>query len=74
VPPATERRSPRAPPPAVPWQFAMRAAAIVTGLTLLLIVDVHGVAFYLAWTLIGLALVSETAATVVYWRRSRSET
>ena len=44
---------------------------IVTGLTLLVIVDVHGVAFYLAWSLIGLALVTEAAATLVYWRRFR---
>ena len=38
---------------------------------LLLIVDVHGVAFFVAWALIGLALVSEGAATFVYRRRSR---
>jgi hypothetical protein len=44
---------------------------VITGLTLLLIVDVRGVAFYVAWTLIVLALVSEGAATLVYWRRSR---
>jgi hypothetical protein len=44
---------------------------VITGLTLLLIVDVHGVAFYVAWTLIVLALASEAAATLVYWRRSR---
>jgi sugar phosphate isomerase/epimerase len=47
-----------APPP---WQFLVRAAAIITGLTLLLVVDVHGVAFYVAWSLIGLALLSEAA-------------
>jgi hypothetical protein len=61
----------RGPPPAVPWQFGVRAAAVVTGLALLVIVDVHGVAFYVAWGLIGLALVTEAAATLVYWRRSR---
>jgi hypothetical protein len=61
----------RPPPPVVPWQFAIRAALIVTGLTLLLVVDVHGVAFYVAWTLIVLALVSEGAATLVYRRRLR---
>jgi hypothetical protein len=44
---------------------------VITGLTLLLIVDVHGAGFYFAWALIGLALVSEGAATLVYWRRSR---
>jgi hypothetical protein len=44
---------------------------VITGLTLLLIVDVRGVAFYVAWTLIVLALASEAAATLVYWRRSR---
>jgi hypothetical protein len=37
---------------------------------LLVIVDVHGVAFYFAWSLIGLALLTEAAATLVYWRRS----
>ena len=58
----------RGPPP---WQFFIRAAFVITGLTLLLIVDVHGVAFYLAWALIGLALISEAAATVVYRARSR---
>jgi hypothetical protein len=56
----------------VPWQFAIRAAAIVTGLTLLLVVDVTGVTFYFAWGLIGLALISEGVSTLVYWRRSRS--
>jgi hypothetical protein len=48
----------------------VRAVAVVTGLTLLVIVDVHGLTFYLGWALIGLALVSEAAATVVYRRRS----
>ena len=55
---------------AAPWQFLLRAAAVITGLTLLLLVDVHGVTFYVAWTLIVLALVTEGLATVVYWRRS----
>jgi hypothetical protein len=55
-----------------PWQFLLRAVAIIAGLTLLLLVDVHGVVFYIAWTLIVLALVSEGAATLFYWRRSRS--
>lgn len=54
-----------------PWQFLIRAAAVITGLTLLLIVDVHGFVFYLAWTLIVLALVTEAAATLVYWLRTR---
>ena len=57
--------------PPVPLQFAIRAVAVITGLTLLLIVDVHGVAFYVAWGLIGLALLSEAAATLVYRRHSR---
>jgi hypothetical protein len=61
----------RGPPPGLPWQFAMRAVAVITGLTLLVIVDVHGVAFYVAWGLIGFALLTEAAATLVYWRRSR---
>ena len=56
----------RGPPP---WQFLVRAAAIVTGLTLLLVADVHGVAFYVAWSLIGLALISEAAATLVHHHR-----
>jgi hypothetical protein len=58
-------------PPGLPWQFVLRAALVVTGLTLLLLVDVHGVVFYLAWAAIGLALLSETAAMLIYWRRSR---
>jgi uncharacterized membrane protein len=58
-------------PPAPPWQFLFRAAAVITGLVLLPIVDVRVVAFYIAWGLIVLALVSEAAATLVYWLRSR---
>jgi hypothetical protein len=54
-----------------PWQFVVRAAAVVTGLTLLLIVDVRGLVFYLAWSLIVLALLSEAAATFVHWSRVR---
>jgi hypothetical protein len=64
----------RGPADGLPWQFATRAVAVITGLTLLLIVDVHGVAFYVAWALIGLALATEGAATLVYWRRSRDGT
>lgn len=59
------------PATAVPWQFLVRAAAVITGLTLLLIVDVRGVAFYMAWSLIVLALATEAAATLVYWARAR---
>jgi hypothetical protein len=59
----------RAPPP---WQFFLRAALVVTGLVLLLIVDVRGVMFYIAWALIVVSLVSEGAATLVYWLRSRN--
>jgi hypothetical protein len=70
VRPGTGPRPPRA-PPAVPWQFTVRAVAVIMGLTLLLLVDVHGVGFYFAWGLIGLALLSEGASTLVYWRRSR---
>jgi hypothetical protein len=55
----------------VPWQFLFRAACVITGLVLLLIVDVRGAAFYVAWSLIVLALASEAAATIVYWLRSR---
>ena len=60
------------PPPGPPWQFLVRAAAVITGLTLLLIVDVHGAAFYVAWSLIVLALASEGASTYVFWRRAHS--
>jgi hypothetical protein len=61
------------PPPSrpFPWQFLIRAFAVVIGLMLLLIVDVRGVAFYVAWSLIGLALLSEGASTAVYRHRSR---
>jgi hypothetical protein len=61
---------PRGPAPLPSWQFVVRAALVITGLTLLLVVDVRGVAFYIAWTLIGLALVSEAVAMLVYWQRS----
>ena len=65
---------PRArPSSAPPWQFLVRAVAVVTGLTLLLIVDVRGAAFYVAWALIVLALTTEGVATLVYWRRSRGD-
>jgi hypothetical protein len=53
-------------------QFLVRAVAIVAGLTMLLIVDVRGVAFYVAWALIVLAFLSESAATLVYWQRLRA--
>jgi hypothetical protein len=49
-----------------------RASAVIAGLTLLLIVNAHGFVFYLAWSLIVLALLSETAATLVHRRRSRT--
>ena len=57
----------------VPWQFLLRATFVVTGLTLLLIVNVRGAVFYLAWVLIGLALLSEAVATLVHWQRSRRD-
>jgi hypothetical protein len=44
---------------------------VITGLTLLLIVDVHGATFYVAWSLIVLALASEALATLVYRLRGR---
>lgn len=66
------RPPPRA-PPAIPWQFRVRALVVITGLSLLIVVDVRGAAFYLAWGLIGLALVSEAAATLVHLRRSRED-
>jgi hypothetical protein len=55
-----------------PWQFLLRAALVISGLVLLLIVDVHGVVFYVAWSLIVLALASEAVATLVYWILSRA--
>lgn len=57
--------------PGLPWQFLVRAVLVITGLTLLLIADVRGAMFYLAWSMIVLALVSEAAAMLVYWLRSR---
>ena len=53
-------------------QFLARATAIIVGLTMLLVVNVRGVGFYIAWSLIVLAFLSELAATYVYWRRSRA--
>jgi hypothetical protein len=46
--------------------------AVITGLTMLLIVDVRGVAFYFAWALIVLSLATEGLGTFVYWRRARA--
>jgi hypothetical protein len=64
-------RAPAAGPAALPpWQFLARAMAVIAGLTLLLIVDVHGLVFYLAWSLVVVALAGEGVATLVYWRRS----
>ena len=56
----------------MPQQFLARAIAIIVGLTMLLVVNVRGVAFYFAWSLIVLAFLSEAAATLVYWRRTRA--
>jgi hypothetical protein len=61
------------PPTGLPWQFACRAVLVIAGLSLLLIVDVRGVAFYFAWALIGLALASEAGATFVHWRRAQRQ-
>ena len=55
----------------MPSQFLARGIAIIVGLTMLLVVNVRGVAFYVAWSLIVLAFLSEVGATYVYWRRSR---
>jgi hypothetical protein len=49
----------------------VRALALLTGVTLLVVVEVQGAASYAAWVLIVAALVSEAAATLVYQRRSR---
>jgi hypothetical protein len=54
-----------------PWQFALRAVAVITGLVMLLFADVHGALFYVAWSLIVFSLVTEGLATLVYWQRSR---
>jgi hypothetical protein len=54
-----------------PVQFVVRAVMIVVGLTLLLVVDVRGAAFYVAWALIAVALLTEFVATIVYWLRQR---
>ena len=62
---------PGRPAAGAPVQFLVRAAAVITGLVLLLLVDVHGVVFFIAWTLIVLALATEAVATLVYWLRSR---
>jgi len=59
------------PPPHPPWQFLIRAAMVITGLVLLLVVDVRGVPFYVAWALIVLALVGEAIGTLTYWTQSR---
>jgi hypothetical protein len=56
----------------MPSQFLARAIAIIVGLTMLLVVNVRGAAFYIAWSLVVLAFLSEMAATYVYWRRSRA--
>jgi hypothetical protein len=55
----------------MPAQFLARAIAIIVGLTMLLVVNVRGVAFYVAWSLIVLAFISELAATIVHLRRAR---
>jgi membrane protein implicated in regulation of membrane protease activity len=44
---------------------------VITGLVLLLIVDVRGAMFYFAWSLIVAALATEALATLVYWQRQR---
>ena len=57
--------------PAPPWQFLVRATMVITGLVLLLVVDVHGAVFYVAWALIVLALAGEALGTLVYWVQFR---
>jgi hypothetical protein len=59
------------PPPHPPWQFLVRAGMVISGLVLLLVVDVHGAAFYVAWALVVLALVGEGVGTLVYWTQAR---
>ena len=55
----------------MPPQFLARGIAIIVGLTMLLAVNVRGVAFYVAWSLIVLAFLSEAAATFVHLHRAR---
>jgi hypothetical protein len=55
----------------MPPQLLARSIAIIVGLTMLLVVKVHGFGFYVAWSLIGVAFLTEVAATLVHWRRSR---
>ena len=52
---------PAARPPRRPGSSSSVPSMVITGLTLLLIVDVRGVAFYVAWALIVLALATEGA-------------
>jgi len=66
---SADPRRPRSIEP--PWQVILRALLVITGLMLLLLVDVHGPAFYVAWALIAVALISEGVATLVHWLRSR---
>ena len=61
----------RGPPRGLPWQVGVRALALLTGVTLLVVVEVQGAALYAAWALIVAALASEGAATLLYQRRSR---
>lgn len=68
---ARREPGPGPPPPPVPWQFLLRAALVVAGLVLLLVVHVRGFVFYLAWFFIVIALASEAAATLVVWTRAR---
>jgi len=63
-----DRRPRDGPVALLPWQFLVRALAVVTGLTLLLLVDIHGTTFYVAWALIVLALIGEGTATLLYRR------
>ena len=68
-PAITERGGGTAPAP--PWPLVVRAAMVLIGLTLLLLVDVRGGVFYIAWSLIGLALATELAATFTHLVRAR---
>lgn len=69
--PANRGDGSEAPPSGFPWQVVVRVLAAVVGLTLLLVVEVRGVTFYLAWSLIVLAVASEAVATGVFWHRAR---
>jgi hypothetical protein len=51
----------------------VRAAMVLAGSALLLVVHVEGTALYLAWALIVVPVLSEAAAMLVYRQRQREK-